>query len=167
MPVDVTFLHPPTPVLQIVQPDRATLLGMGTLLSPLRSVPSIQRLSVGQFVSGVPLLGMVVSAGTSSDTYVASDLLAPAAPSHHVLGLVVTIAPLLQVQSGGIVAFPVGTWDAVTGDVGGLVPGADYFLGTVAGHLTRTPTPAGLAFQVGVAIDANRMILSTPRIKRG
>lgn len=50
-----------------------------------------------------------------------------------------------QVATDGIVTATTGQWDAITGQTGGLTPGADYFLDpATAGRLTTTPpTTAG------------------------
>lgn len=45
-----------------------------------------------------------------------------------------------QAQAGGRVVLPTAVWDAVTGNVGGLTPGARYFLSDAApGFLTILP----------------------------
>lgn len=166
MPVDVSILNPSSPVLQIVQSDQRTLVGLGTLLSPLRSGQSIQDLAVGSFVGvQTPILGMVVSAGTSPLTFTPSSLINSGEPSRHILGLIVRVGSPTEVQFGGVVALPSAAWDAVTGESGGLVSGGTYFLSPV-GLLTRSPLPAAIPFQVGTAIDGVRMLLSTPRVKR-
>ena len=50
-------------------------------------------------------------------------------------------------------------WDAVTGQTGGLSPGATYFLDSTNGMLTTTPTDAGYLVQVGHALSTTSMAL--------
>ncbi len=61
-------------------------------------------------------------------------------------------------QFSGPLALTTDQWDAVTGQTGGLTPGARYFVSSAtAGKLTTTAPSAGgtLVFEVGVALSAN------------
>lgn len=61
-------------------------------------------------------------------------------------------------QFGGPLTLTTDQWDTVTGQTGGLTPGARYFVSSAtAGKLTSTKPTAGgtLQFQVGVALSAN------------
>jgi len=69
---------------------------------------------------------------------------------------VATANPIEVIADGVLVATTV-EWDAVTGETGGLTPGADYFLDeTTAGALTQTaPDNAGdFVVRVGHALSS-------------
>lgn len=54
----------------------------------------------------------------------------------------------------GVVSLTTGEWDAVTGQSGGLTPGANYFLSeATAGNLTPTPPTTGFVVRVGHALS--------------
>lgn len=54
----------------------------------------------------------------------------------------------------GILTATTGQWDAVTGDVGGLTPGSNYFLdAATAGNLTKTAPSTGFVVRVGHALS--------------
>lgn len=60
------------------------------------------------------------------------------------------------VQTDGVLSGTTAQWDAITGDVGGLVPGQVYFLdAATAGRLTATPpsTVGQFVLQVGRALS--------------
>lgn len=60
----------------------------------------------------------------------------------------------------GLVTLTTGQWDAVvTGESGGLTPGANYFLSPTSGKLTTTPpiTPGQVLILVGRAISSTTM----------
>lgn len=61
-----------------------------------------------------------------------------------------------NIQSDGVLTATAAQWDAVTGQTGGLTPGAIYYLSaTTAGAITATaPTVAGqYVVQVGIALS--------------
>jgi len=61
-----------------------------------------------------------------------------------------------EILVDGIMTATTGEWDAVTGETGGLTPGADYFLDAgTAGMMTQTaPTTAGeFVVRVGHALS--------------
>lgn len=63
----------------------------------------------------------------------------------------------VDILTDGILTATTGQWDAITGQVGGLTVGADYFLSAAtAGLLTSTaPTTAGeFVLRVGHALSA-------------
>jgi hypothetical protein len=65
-----------------------------------------------------------------------------------------------EVQTDGLFAATTAEWDAITGDVGGLTEGADYWLDAdTAGQLTATaPTADGdFVAPVGQALSATEM----------
>lgn len=67
----------------------------------------------------------------------------------------------IPVQGGGALSLPTTTWDTVTGQVGGLTPGARYVLATTPGGLsTSAPTAVGNAVTaLGTSRDATTLIL--------
>lgn len=65
-----------------------------------------------------------------------------------------------SVAVDGILAATTGQWDAVTGDVGGLTAGSNYFLDpSTAGKITKTaPTTTGQYVQcIGHALSTTEM----------
>lgn len=68
-----------------------------------------------------------------------------------------------EVQYSGTVAQGADIWDNLTGDSGGLTPGARYYVSSaVAGGLTKTKPAGGgtFVFQVGIALSANVLELA-------
>jgi hypothetical protein len=66
------------------------------------------------------------------------------------------------VQTNCLVVLTTAQWDAVTDQVGGLTPGATYYVSpTTRGHLTTTRPSATGTFttQVGVALDPTTLIV--------
>lgn len=95
---------------------------------------------------------------SAADTFQAAR--ANAGATINAIGLVrdAAISPAANgvVQTDGALVATTAQWDAVTGDTGGLVAGATYFLSpTTAGNITRTaPTTAGqYVLQIGKAIS--------------
>jgi predicted RecA/RadA family phage recombinase len=65
-----------------------------------------------------------------------------------------------EVMADGVFTATTTEWDAVTGETGGLTPGADYFLSEVtAGQLTQTaPDNQGdFVVRVGLALSATEL----------
>lgn len=62
----------------------------------------------------------------------------------------------------GLLVLPTSAWDAITGDSGGLVPGAAYYVDTTSGRLTRTkPTDDDVFIeQVGIAITGGALVVN-------
>lgn len=92
---------------------------------------------------------------------------ANAAGTSEVLGLVqsASIAPAGSgsVQTNGVMTASTGQWDAVTGESGGLTPGATYFLDpATAGMLTQTaPVAVGeFVTRVGRALSTTDMVIN-------
>lgn len=82
-----------------------------------------------------------------------------------VVGLVVDTTPtntigLMQVT--GVIEGTAAQWEGVTGEAGGLIPQASYFLANLAGRLVRESVPIGAAARtrVGVALSSTRMKLT-------
>lgn len=81
-----------------------------------------------------------------------------------IVGVVsVGAGPTLPVTAipGGPLELTHAEWDLVTGDVGGLVAGATYYLGLASGNLTTTPPSAtgDLIAVLGTALDTNTLIV--------
>lgn len=72
-----------------------------------------------------------------------------------------------KVRLAGPVTATTAQWDAVTGQVGGLTPGVDYFLGVAPGTLSTAAPPStsvgDLVVRVGRAIDSTRLNLDVTR----
>lgn len=83
----------------------------------------------------------------------------------HVVGLVVVgggLALPVRTLALGVLTLPTSVWDAVTGDVGGLVPGVRYYLGTLLGRLsTAAPVvPGQYVTVIGSAISAVTLLVN-------
>lgn len=66
----------------------------------------------------------------------------------------------LAVNAGELVG-SVAEWSAISGEVGGLTAGAQYFLSTsVTGNITKSPPTSGYRVPVGKAITTTRMAVS-------
>ena len=81
-----------------------------------------------------------------------------------VIGVVIignTVTNPVTAVAVGNVTLTTAQWDAVTGDVGGLVPGLLYFLGLTLGTLTTTaPVLDGQSVtQVGEALTTTTMVV--------
>jgi hypothetical protein len=72
--------------------------------------------------------------------------------------IIALVAGIATVTQFGPVTLPTATWDVVTGSVGGLTPGATYYVNSVgAGTITTTPQPTTTV--VGYAISSTTMIV--------
>jgi hypothetical protein len=73
------------------------------------------------------------------------------------------------IQTDGVLSATTEQWDAVTGDSGGLTPGAVYYLSaSTAGQLTtNAPTTAGqFVVRIGLALSSTELDISIePPIK--
>lgn len=64
------------------------------------------------------------------------------------------------IATSGEMTATTAQWDAVTGQTGGLTPGARYFLdNTTAGRITTTPPSSGYICPVGKAISTTKMLV--------
>lgn len=157
----------------IVTADQDTILGDGTPQNPLRiASPGAAGEFDADFVSELPftpILGTPVV--VNSDEAVAP---ANANEDTFAVGVITSIddsadLPRVTVQTKGPVALTEAQWDDVTGDSGGLTPGAVYFLSDVTngGLTTSAPSdPGTFVCQVGTALNATTLILSTPAFPR-
>jgi len=164
----------------MVTTDQETILGNGTQGDPIRA-PSTQDVFDASFVPDLPLeprLGMVVTLIDEAPDPGPSPTVKPAdagvdgAPQG--VGLIVEIddsmpVPTVTVQTSRIVQLTTGQWDAVAGGRDGLTPAAVYYLSaTSLGGLTTTPpASSGMSVaQIGVALNASSLLLSTPATPR-
>jgi hypothetical protein len=129
----------------------------------LEQLQAGDQLDIGNSVTrenanaGTITIGQPVYATNATDVDLAR---ANAQATIRVTGLVqdvsvATGAPA-DILTDGILTATTGQWDAVTGQVGGLTPNADYFLDpAVAGRLTTVaPTTAGqFVLRVGHALS--------------
>jgi hypothetical protein len=61
---------------------------------------------------------------------------------------------------GGVVTGTTAEWDAVTGSVGGLAPGGQYFVSEATAGFIRNPAPtSGWVVRVGQAISATQLLM--------
>ena len=74
----------------------------------------------------------------------------------------------VQIQTTGLLTLTTAQWDAITGDVGGLVLGTRYYLAPFPAFASLTGTfptlPALFVTQVGIGINPTTMQLSLPGI---
>lgn len=82
----------------------------------------------------------------------------------NIIGVVVVggaVTMPVRALAQGVLTLSTAAWDAVTGGVGGLVPGARYYLGPVLGTLTTTPpiTPGEYVTVIGNAISAVTLLI--------
>lgn len=128
-------------------------------------IPQLTNDNAGALVIGTPVY--------SSSNNGVDKARANAVGTANVIGLVAdaSIAPAAVggVQFDGTLEATTGEWDAVTGQVGGLVKDTFYYLDTAtAGMLTPTaPSTAGqFVACVGIAISTTELkITLQPRIK--
>jgi hypothetical protein len=127
------------------------------LASP--TVFSRTNANAGALVIGTPVF--VAGAGTVDKAR------ANAAGTKDVLGLIADVSVATgqpgTVQSDGVLTATTAQWDAITGQVGGLVPNTTYFLDSaVAGKLTPTaPTADGeFVCQLGLATSPTELEIS-------
>ena len=65
-----------------------------------------------------------------------------------------------NVNTGGEMVLTIAQWDVITGQTGGLTPGAKYFEdNATAGHMTSTPPSSGYLLPVGKAISPTKFIV--------
>src|SRR5574342_12367 len=110
---------------------------------------------------GPALIGMVMVPSTS-DTVTPAIADGLAASANGVGILIALGVGGGTVQTNCLVVLTTAQWDAVTDQVGGLTPGATYYVSpTTRGHMTTTRPSATGTFttQVGVALDPTTLIV--------
>lgn len=142
-----------------------TVTGELTRMAVTDTVFEVDYLSVQNETGGALVIGTPVYAtGVANEVAKAQ---ANALATAKVLGLVadVSIADSAagNVLTDGRLSATTGQWDAVTGQVGGLTPGARYYLGAAApGMLTTTPpaTDGQVVAPVGTAKSTTELEVS-------
>lgn len=71
----------------------------------------------------------------------------------------VPVSGVGEVQFSGSMILTTAQWDEVTGQAGGLTPGAPYYLDVTPGKLTTTPPATGVVRLVGVASSTTVMVI--------
>ena len=112
-----------------------------TRFGPADSVTEVDHLTVTNNTGGALVIGTPVYKTAIADEVAKAD--ADGLATANVLGLVadVSIADAASgvVQTDGRLSATTTQWDAVTGETGGLTPGARYYLSAgTAGMLTQT-----------------------------
>lgn len=136
-----------------------------TVLTPAQSL--VTNANAGALVIGTPVYQTAVGGAVNKAQ-------ANAANTAKVMGLVqdpsIAAAGSGYVLTDGILTATTAQWDAVTGETGGLTPGARYYLSaSTAGMLTQTPPSVDGEFiaPVGTAKSATEFeitILSTIKL---
>lgn len=68
----------------------------------------------------------------------------------------------VQVQAVGVVSASPAEWDARTGDTGGIVDGALYYVDqSTPGNLTKSAPGSGTATPVGIGLSPTSLLLVT------
>jgi len=162
--------------LQMVTADQVSILGNGTPAFPLRAGTGggsfLATFSGFGFHPGVAVLGMpvfVIPAPPAVGIATVRQASAGAGDFNQVVGFVSSVAPdplAPTIQTSGKLALSTSQWDVITGGSGGLIPGATYYLSVIFGQITVTApsVPTTFRVQVGVAIDSETLLLSTPSV---
>lgn len=147
--------------------DGVTVAGNGTRADPLRAIAAGRAMLTATLPNGS---GVTLKPGQPVTTISGMARLASAAPGSAglatVSGIVIVAAdPTLPVSfaTTGALTLAPELWDAVTGDVGGLIPDATYYLDAIAGRLTTTP-PVMLGaslVEIGRAFSSTVMAIAT------
>jgi len=71
----------------------------------------------------------------------------------------------MQIMPTGSLELLPEQWDVVTGDTGGLIPSADYYLDAILGRITTTPQtlPGRSVVNIGHAVYPELMIIAISR----
>lgn len=165
----------PAPNTAMVSADQVTILGNGTTDLPLRAGGGGSTF-LAEFLgddSFPPAVGQPVSLGFGTPSVgVARVILSIGFP---VAGIIIALEDVVidgsdvtataTIQSQALVTLTADAWDEVTGDSGGLTPGAAYYLDpTTLGFLTTTK-PVGIGefvAQIGVAVTATELAIFLP-----
>jgi len=146
-----------------------TATGELTRFAASDSVFEVDYVFVSNANAGALVIGTPVYKTAVTDAVDKAD--ADALATARVLGLVadttIAIAGSGNVITDGRLAATTGQWDAVTGETGGLTPGAKYYLSTATpGMLTQTvPSVDGhVVAPVGTAKSTTEMSITIERI---
>ncbi len=131
----------------------------------LASIPIILELINGEEYSFLPGGPAYISSANTAKYANADDI-----SSKNIIAF--AVAETLAAETGvfqlnGQLTLPTADWDAITGETGGLTPGAIYFLDDVdVARITKTaPTTIGsYVVKVGIAISTTdfEIIIGTP-----
>lgn len=116
--------------------------------------------------SSIPIVTPVYQTGTADEV---EECDASAVVTARCIGLTaeaIADASTGVVQTSGLISALTGEWDAVTGDIGGLVPGARYWLDTLSGELTQTPPSADgeVIAPIGTAKSTTEFVIDIDRL---
>jgi len=144
---------------QITRLDSHPFVGAQSLAVDVPAVVEFPAVN-GDSVTLVP--GMPVSAGITDGSVVRGN--ATSVVNSSIFGLIsvgadVTLPVLIQSESA-LVLTPT-QWDIVTGDSGGLISGARYYLDVQPGKITTTPpsAPGSSITAIGRALSSTAMVL--------
>jgi hypothetical protein len=155
------------PPVAEVAVDGVTIAGNGTYINPLRVVVGGRAMLTATLANGE---GVTLFAGQPVTTIGGMARLANASPGFASLAtvsgiVIVTAGATLPVSfaTTGALSLEPDMWDLVTGDSGGLIPDATYYLDASAGRLTTTPpTMLGASLvEVGRAFSSRVMAIAT------
>jgi len=128
----------------------------GTILDKLLAIPKTASFNKTNNDSITLLRGMPVVLEPLNENLMIRAY--PTGATARVVGLVndtVLVGAVGPVISSGQIEQPTNMWDALTGDVGGLTAGKDYFLrGDYLGGLSKTPPPTGFIVMLGKAVSS-------------
>ena len=141
-----------TSALNVISNALSNALSAGDVASAMGPVVALQNVDAVAVSAGAPVYGF-----SSALTFKLANVSVPA--SKAVMGLVlddaIAVSATGRVQTYGLMSIATTKWDGVTGQTGGLAPGAVYYLDIVTGKLTTTtPSPAR---PVGVALSPTLM----------
>jgi len=133
----------------------------------------IEQLQAGDSLSSVPnslelVNGDIADAPVCVPVYIsASNTFLHAVGENFPNAIGITSEPILMAASGivqtdGKLSALTSDWDLMTGQIGGLTPGATYYLGLAIG-LTPIPPTAGFLVRVGIAVNATDLEIKISR----
>lgn len=123
-------------------------------------VPNSLMLTNGD-IGTIPIGGPVYISAANTMIHATAEALP------NVVGLVteaVEISIQGVVQTDGKISALTTEWDAITGDTGGLVAGATYYLGGIGGLTTTVPTTIGYYLvRLGIAVNSTDLEIKISR----
>lgn len=161
----LTSTRPSAPGVFVTPVGVALNATMLLLYTPTISAQNLQENIYFPTADGNPPVGTAVRA-TSTASHVIAAVNSATVGEAQAIGILVSNDDgIAIVQTAGIVALTTSQWDGVTGDSGGLTPGAAYYVGPPNNlTTTRTATPGDFIAQVGIALSTTRLLLSTPAV---
>jgi len=161
------------PAASRVATDQSSILGDGSIENPLRTngaggpTIKVDVNSIGSVHLGTPVcvVGAPSTEGAVCTVTKASGVSSLAAAQ--CIGLIVAFNEdgTCQVQTGGTVTLTTVEWTVIASPSGGLVPSETYYLDASGLLADVAPgTPGNFSSQVGVALTAESLLLSTPSV---